>query len=243
MQSLKVANEYEYYAKSEVVIRQLLLRVNQKVYLRQFYPAFTALLHEHYAWGGSTTCYSRDAEKTGEHTLLGFDRHQSGRLLHKISTTLSTDDVKNWQSKIAPSLLTDMFLESIFASRRGAVYESPIEHFVVKISVFDRESNELLVAKDVNLFPEKKQRFHLVEQNGRFQEVSGSIMASLDHDLWMIDLDIDIEFKPHGAIFNCLIPLAGRGKIYMRHDKQTTWVFEHVYSPSSRSSGLKKFND
>ena len=213
------------------IARALLLKLDQRKYLKQLVPLIPTILRDRYRYGGKIEGFSQIAPVSD--SSLGFFDSEADILLQKISANLNVEDIKEWLNQDAQDLLTRFFLEDLVAQKGGGNIVLNKREFLFKIEAFD-EANNLLASKLYPLEYNVEQDIILPAMNKNFPDHHIKLKVQLDRDKWFFHLDpVLIDLKPYGAGFDIYIPIAGVYEIFLTETfagqkEKVLWRFEHI---------------
>ena len=238
-----LVNNPSYHERSRQsleVVKAFLLSFNQRKYLRHLYPLLPIILYDRYS-GSRTAVDTTFQWPSGSINTLKFNDRESDQFLEKIALTLQSNDIEAWQRNITISsdFLSDLFLQSLIAQKKGVDFTPYLENFPLKITVINREDSEVLATSKYFLKYGQKNNIVLASKNKHFSNHTIAFSVHLDTDKWMFLASVLIDFKPHGAGFKINIPIDGVKEMFfstpdfpvVEKKLSTQWIFEHVYEP------------
>lgn len=227
-----ILNKDKHGNKERNVARRMLLKLHERIYLRQLYPLITEILHDRYGWGGKIEGFTPRVTQASSQ-FSGFWDDEADLLLKNIASNLHVEDIEEWLKRDSSDFLTRLFLQDLLAKKNGASVDLNEKVFSFRIEAIDQFNNSL-ASSVFQLKHGQEQNIVLPSHNTNFPDHHIKLKVWLDRDKWLFHVDpILIDLKPYGAGFDIYIPIAGINETFLTETlagqkEKINWRFQHI---------------
>jgi HEAT repeat protein len=220
--------------KSRYIAVQLLFAVKQPINLLKLYPIFEDLLWVRYDCGRVTNVMGQiiSAPHKSDTPVSAWSHREAKILLQRIGKELTAADLADWLARQPEKLISRLYLHDWLQKKQANVLMETVESVTIEIAVLDQQGN--VAASAIHPMPVGK---HITMQGTPLisgyprHKYEGMLVFDLTNGRLKIK-DFKIHFKPHGVVFDAVIPFEGAQKIVFHESSQGnsekyTWIFKH----------------
>jgi HEAT repeat protein len=220
--------------QSRYIAVQLLSVIKQRPNLLKLYPIFEDLLWVRYDCGRKTNVTGQltSTPNDSDMSVSAWSHREATILILRIENALTAAEIFDWLARQPEKLISRVYLQNWLQKKQATAPTEIVNTVTIEVSVLDQQGK--VVAFAIHPMPVGK---HITMQGTPLisgyprHRYEGMLVFDLTNGRLKIK-DFKIHFKPHGVVFDAVIPFEGAQKIVFHESSQGnsekyTWIFKH----------------